>query len=330
MASPFSQNLRIAVMKLEGTPGTAETLVDADYDVRIRNPEIGMAVPPDNEASKFATGDHGEDEAIMGAQSGTVAFNVKMAWGGSVTAEPAWWKLAKACGAKEKAYTTTGIALQPQKAYDNKTITIGVFDIQMGDTPAAVLTVYSGCIGTMIMGAGGIGQPWNAAFTFTGKLADPIDVINANILALTSPDTTVAERLLSNTMTIGAVGQRISSFSLDSGNTIAPLINQGEATGYEYFGITGRAPRFACDPLIQPVATEDVIAAVKASTKKVISIASTNMTLKIPVGQIMAPEVANREGYINWGQTWRCLRNAGVDSDIADESTWELLIGSRT
>jgi hypothetical protein len=58
-------------------------------------------------------------------------------------------------------------------------------------------------------------------------------------------------------------------------------------------------------------------------------LASSHFTLKIPVAQIMVPTVENREGYIDYAQNWRCLRNAGSDADIANESTWELLIGAR-
>jgi hypothetical protein len=66
-----------------------------------------------------------------------------------------------------------------------------------------------------------------------------------------------------------------------------------------------------------------------SETSKVISLASAHFTLKIPVAQILNPTIANREGYVNWGQNWKCLRNAGSDVLIANEATFEFLIGAR-
>lgn len=335
---PQLLNTRILVGKIESSPGTVATLTDADYDVRIRDPQITPIIEMDDENQKFATGDHGEDNSIPGAQSATIEFHTKSAWSGTAATEPKWWKFMKGCGAKEKTYTpstTTGCALQPLKENDNKTLTIEVFDIaQGGASPAAIKYQFAGCMGNCVLSCEGIGMPILANYTFTGKLVDITDVAYGSILALTSPDTTVAEKMLGSALTIGGVTQQISSFSLDLGNEINPLIDQSESTGYEYFGITARRPRFSCNPIQQTVATEDVLANWIAGTNKTAALtipsSSTHLTLHIPVMQLMNAGIASREGYINWDQTWKCLRNAGTDSDIADEGTWELLHGSRT
>lgn len=327
---PYSQNLRILVGKLETEAGTAVTLEDADFDVAIRNPEVTPTIPPDEDNSKYATGDHGEDAAIMGAQSGTVAFNIKMCEGADKVTEPKWWKFAHACGAVTKLYSGTGIALQPLKSGDDTTMTIGVYDIEQGANPKAMLYLFAGCMGTMVFGADNIGMPWNAAFSFSGKLVDIQDVDNADIPILTSPDSALSEKMLNNTMAFGGIEQCISNFSLDTGNTINPLICQNEDTGYKYYSISERRPRFSFNPLSKRVVTEVILAKILASSNNAVSLASANMALTIPVTQMLAPGIANREGYVNWDHTLRCLRNAGTDADLPDEATWELLIGART
>lgn len=330
MGDNFSQTLRIAVAKLESVAGTAETLASADFDVAIRNPEVTVAIPPDDENSKFATGDHGEDSAIMGTQSGTINFTIRLCKGASAATEPKWSKFIKACGLKEKAYTTTGIGYQPVKEYDDKTITIAVYDIQQGGaTPSALCYKFGGCMGNLQIGAAGIGAPWLGTFSFTGKLVSVTDVAYASIPVLTSPDTNLAEKMLSNTLTLGAVAQCATSFSLDLGNAINPKYCQSQATGILYYSISERRPRFSFNPLSKLVATEDIIGFVNGSTSKTTTLTSTNMELLIPVAQLMAPGIANREGYVNWEHTLRCLRDGGVNANVADEATFELLIGAR-
>ena len=331
MATQFSWNLIHAAAKIETTAGTAETLADADFDVRMRDISITPIMEPDDESSKFATGDHGEDAAIMGAQSATISMRTKVAWAGAVGTQPKWWKLMHGCGCKPSAYGVVGYALHPLKEYDSKTITIEVYALQKGAaSPVAVKFIFAGCMGNAVINADGIGSVLNATFTFTGKFVDVVDVAYADLLELTSPDTTLAEKLLSTTVTAGGVTQRISSFSLDLGNEITPLIAQAQATGYSFFNIANRKPRLSFNPLMDTVATEDVWQNSLASVTKNILLDTTNFHLDVPVAQLMAPGVANREGHFNWDQTWRCLRNGTADSDIPDESAWELLIGARS
>jgi len=316
-----------------------ETLASSDFDVRVRNPEVSPIIEPDDEASKYANGNHGEDEVVLGAQSGTISFATRMCYAGDVTTEPQWWKFAHGCGAKTVAYTTTGIAIQPLKDYDTKTMTIWVYDLEVGGaTPAGVIYKFSGCSGNMTMGAEGIGKPWMAAFTFTGKLEDITDVAYASLLEIGDIDTTHPEKFLNNVMTIGSVAQCISSFQLDVGNEVNPYICQSESTGYKNFQITARRPRLSCDPIMQSVATEDVWGKMTsgltgAITTEALSIASNNFTLTVPKAQQIQAGVANREGLINWDANFKCLAN-GVTGAVADavmppEATWELLIGDR-
>lgn len=103
MSSFYSNNLRVLVARKEETSGIPVTLTSADFDVRVRNPTVTATMEADDEASKYATGDHGEDVAVMGAQSASIEFSIKMSSTDGTTS-PKWWKFAEACGCEIKTY----------------------------------------------------------------------------------------------------------------------------------------------------------------------------------------------------------------------------------
>jgi len=336
----YSLNTRILIGKLEGTSGTMETLTSTDFDVRIRNPEFSPNIELDDEASKYANGNHSEDEVITGAQSAQVTFSVRMGWGGTNTTEPDYWKFLNACGLKTITYGSAGIALQPLREYDCKTITLHIYDIATcGASPAAVCYQIAGAVGTATIGCDGIGKPWVANMTFTGKLVDIVDVANASIPTLLGPDTTHPEKFLSTTATILGKTEKISKFQLDLGNEVSPLIDQSQTTGYDFYQITKRSPRFSCDPIMQSVATEDILGNMTsgltgAITTGAISLASNHFTLVAPKAQQIQMNLANREGIVNWDANYKLLGNgytgAYADAGITGgEVTFELRIGAR-
>lgn len=331
--TPQLSNLRILAGKDEVTKGTYIAMVDADFDVRIRGIEITPTIEPDDENSKHATGDHGEDNSIMGAQSATIAFFVRMAWGGAVATDPLWYKFAKACGQKATTIGATGVKLEPLKEYDGESMSIQVMDIQRGATPSAIAYRFSGCMGNMVMTSEGVGKPWLAQFTFTGKIHEVADVAYADILALTSPSTVVGEKLLNAPVILGGVAnQQISSFALDCGNDVQPEINQGDPTGYLQYNIVARRPRLSINPLQELVATNDIYGKTKDATTGACSIAtsaaSPHFTLVVPVGQSMTPTLAAREGLQSWALNYKCMRNGTSDTSVAAECGWQLLQGA--
>jgi hypothetical protein len=296
----------------------------------------------DDEASKYANGHHGEDEVVMGAQSAQVSFSVRMTCSAAVDSEPKWWKFAKGCGLEAVAWASAGIGLYPRKAYDEQTLTIWVYDIQRGATPTAVCYKMSGCMGNMVIGADGVGKPWVANFTFTGKMEDiDMNIANADILELISPDTTCSDKMLNNTLLVGSTAINTSTFSFDPGNEIQPQINQAEATGYDYFAITSRKPRLSINPLMQ--ANRDVWGDLTSGLTGCpgtyeLMLGDTGLdnkyTLRIPKAQPISASLADREGLVNWDQNWKCLTNgttgALADADLTEEDTFELLQGSRS
>jgi hypothetical protein len=196
--------------------------------------------------------------------------------------------------------------------------------------------LFAGCMGNAVISAGGIGAPWMCEATFKGKLVDIADIGNSDIPVITGAGTELAERLLDNTFTIGGVAQKISSFSLDAGNDVQPVIDQDDTTGYKHYYIASRKPRFSCNPLGVLVATDDVLARVNGMDNDAISLAtpSSHFTLDVPRAQALNPTIADREGLSAWEQNYKCLRNhngsAAANASIPDECAWELLQGARS
>ena len=328
---------RCMAVKLETVAGTPETLADADFDMRLRNIDFTPDIPVDDEGSKYQNGNHAEDESIHGAQSVSIKCSSRMYWGGAVATPPDWWKLAKICGSGVVSYTTVGRGLVGRQAYDDQTGTIWIQDTQIGTSGGPVTTLYkfAGCMGNMTIHADKPGDPWVVDFEIKGRL---VDVVDGTALVLTGPSTELREIFLSNTFTIGGVAKKISKFSFTTGNTVSPLQNQADATGYSHFVISRRQPRFSCDPLAVKQATDDWLnTMLTEGTGPIIltsAAATPHFTLKIVDAQLLSNAMASREGLVAWEQNYKALMNgpaAGslIDSALTYEDTWELLQGAK-
>lgn len=330
----FVSNLRFAVLKAETVPGTAVTPVDADFNSRFYEVEFTPNLPVDDENSKFGTGDHGEDEAIPGSQSATVRLRSKLHYGGALTTEPNNWKILRACGQAVETYTATGLGAKPLAANDDSTYTCWVVDVMRGATPSAICYQLAGCMGEGAIYADGIGKPWMIEATLQGKLIDIVTLANADIPELTTPDTALPITLCSNTVTMQGKSKKISSFRLAFGNDVQPQYNQADARCIDFFGIVSRRPRLSMNPLMVTLATdtdaEDPLANFLAATSSSGSISATNMALHFPKPQILSMAHAIREGLVGWDFNYKLLRNAGAIAALENETTFELLQGTRT
>jgi len=336
-----SKNLRFAVCKEESSPGTPEWDLaasfpaDAEFNNRIYDIGISPNIEFDEDVANISTGDHGELSGLTGKQSGQITFSFPLHWGGAVDTSPNWSKILQGCGLYENAYGATGIGWQPLKQMDINTLTIAVFDMDLGGaTPDSKVYLFAGCAGNPVLSVENNGKLM-VNCTFTGKYVDMVTVANANIPEPTGMQTPLAEKLLNAAVTINSVTQFISSFSLDIGNDIQPVIDQSEVTGYEYFYIASRKPRISTNPLQLTIATDDVHARTLADSNYPITIAtaSSHITVYVPRAQLMPYSLAEREGLINYEQNYICQRNhnglAAILATIPNEATFEILQGAR-
>ena len=352
MGANLAVNLRYMVIEAEGTPGTMETPLTADHVIRIRDINLSPDISFDNENSKYAQGNHAEDEAIAGMQAAEITCSVKVAYSGTVTTEPNWWKLCKMCGLGAIGWNSDtevavgsaveGISLVNRAAYDDVSYTCWVFDTEVGSSPATKIYKLKGCMGNVVFTAENVGAPVMANFTIRGALSD---IVDGDAIAMSAPQTQLPQAWLNSATTIfgtwtaGVItdGTTVcaSSFSLDLGNDIQPLICQSEATGIKQFVRTATRPRLSINPLAVKQATTDDLAQILAQTTGGINIAlGTNMRIKALDAQKMNPGLASREGLVNWEHTFRCLQN-GVPGTLADtaldlEDTIEIAQGLRT
>lgn len=349
MSNNYSTNLRILVGALEDSPGTMEVLDASDFDVRVRNPEFTPTVEVDDEGSKWANGNHGEDASITGVTTAQVTFTVRAAVASAVNAQPNWWKFAEGCGCLPVAYASAGYGLQPRKSYDEKTMTLWVYDIQRGGTGNAIVYKIAGASGNMVLAAEGVGKPWMATFTFTGKMIGWSDIAAANVPSPYGLDTTCADKFLMDSVYVDAIAQKVSSFSLDQGNDIQPVYDQSDDTGISHYGIISRKPRLSINPLMSALSVDDVWARLTNGTTGAPGATgcadtfpvhlgdtggNTQYSIMVPKAQLLAASIASREGLQGWDQNYKMLGNGVTgsvsDGDLEEEVTWELLTGARS
>lgn len=329
MANNKATQKRFIVGKAEAVAGTAETLADADFDVRARGPEFTPDLTVDDEASKFANAAYTEDTSIAGMEGAGVTFMTKVAEGASLTTKPKAWKMLNGCGLVDKTYTLTGVALQDSVEGDLQTMTIGSYDVNSGSSPDAVGDLIAGAMGNAQISVDGVGGSIQVQYDFGGKYQSSLDVANANLLALTSPDTTVAEAFKGITVTFGGTALCVQNFNLDLGNTVEYVKCPDESTGIKYKKIVSRAPRLTATVLKEDIATYDPLTKWKNMTSDNIVFTFGNFVLDIPRAQLLTWSNADESGTVAQQLNIKLLQNLGQDSDIDDTATFELLQGTR-
>jgi hypothetical protein len=130
----------------------------------------------------------------------------------------------------------------------------------------------------------------------------------------------------------------ISQFQLDFGITANPFIDQATATGHAYYAGQDREPKITMNPYHTRKTQDDIDFAVTQSCQGRVTIASAlsspHVTIEVARAQLMPPEIASREGYINTNRTYRALRNnqGGVSTEalLPDYAMYTVLIGTRS
>ena len=329
------------------TPGQEMALQSADFNCRFKTLTDAPKVEFDDESSRFATGDEGRDVAIAGARSAEINFTEKFAWGGAVSTVPVWAKLMRSMGHLVRKWTTTGIEILPHTNANEITSTIWVISQENGMAPTSTIYRYAGCHGGngCSISAGKIGDPYMLTGKYSGAYIGTTEISAANARVLTSPETSIPEILLNNTLTVPArvIGStttkniEISQFSLDFGGVVNPFIDQSTSTGYAYYVTSDRDPKFTCNPYHTRKTSDDVDYIVTNQTAGEITLKSAptspHITIYIPNAQLLSPAIASREGYVNTNRTYKCNRNnltgTAVDSSIPDYAMYSILIGAR-
>jgi hypothetical protein len=258
----FLTSFRRIAAKAESVAGTAETLTDAENNCRVWELAIGsLNVPMDEDPSKYATGDFGLGESIPGPTSAQLSFRTKLVSNPTATGvEPHWTKFIKACGCEVASYSGVygqGWVVYPYKYDAEKTLTVGMYDLERGTSPSGLFYSFAGAVGNCTISTEGVGKPYNMKWEFTAGLSDISDIDEASIPELSGWQTDIPDRFLNGFITIGSVSGCISTMELNLGNTVAPVECVGAATGFSKFAITAMEPTLAVNPLLTRNSTFD-------------------------------------------------------------------------
>jgi hypothetical protein len=335
-------NLRYMAIKKEETAGTFLSPANADFDIKFQNIAMSPTIAMDDEAAKFGTGNHNEQESVAGARMANITASVRCNFnsGAAIATAPKWWKAMNACGLKTLTYAGTGVSLVGRKELDNSTYSIVVYDVEIGASPVTTEHRFAGCVGNVIWGADATGAPYIAQFTFQGKY---VGTVAGSAIALTAPDTGIPRTFsgevnctyASSTGSEGlSVSPLVNSFQLDLGNNIQPVRSQADATGYSHFAITQRAPRISINPLALKSASWDVFKDITGNSLGALVFGKTGeVTLKGIAAQIITAGVSQREGFEAYDMTLKLTGNnitgTKIDAALEDEDTFELLQGAR-
>jgi hypothetical protein len=327
--------LNFIIGKLETTPGTAETITSDDFDVRVMNPTWTPNTETDDDAAKYARGDHAEAESVYGARSGTITFDLRLSYGGTDTTEPAYWKYLNACGWKTVEYAS-GITLQLIKSGDLAPMTIAHYIVDRAASPTAIRTLFSGCMGNAVISVDKIGGVHMAKCTMQGKLVGQTTIANGDIPYPTDMSQLHPEKFLNNTVYVDGKATRISQFTLDPGCGVQPVIDQSDATGYSHFAIVSRNPRLSMNPQVTSLTEDDPIGDIVSGCTGLYAVdrivmRANRLRYCMPRTQMLPPSVAAREGLEGWDKTYKLMNNgySGTQGDtgLPTECTAEIGFG---
>lgn len=244
---------RVLAAKIEGTPGTAESLSASDAAFNVFNATMQPNITQEEREGQSA---FSPLPSIPGARAGTCTFAIELTGGGST---PAWAStFLPACGLKETTGTFAPLSEGPGS--NIKTITIGLYENGLKKT-------LRGAMGTAVF-MFTAGQRVMIEFTFTGIYDAVADV---SILAPTYPTATPL-RFVSADLSLGSYTPIIREMRLDLGNTVVLREDANDPSGYISAIVTGRKIVGTMDPESKLVATEDSYGKWLSMTERAMSI----------------------------------------------------------
>ena len=274
---------RVLAAKIEGTPGTAESLAAADGVFVPRN----VVIQPNVEMIKrMGQGSFDSLPASYGARLGGITFEHDLIPGSG--ALPAWaTTFLPACGFVVSTATYTP---RTEDVGSNvKTLTIGSY--QNG-----LLKKLAGCVGNLEF-TFPAGRPAFFTANFVGIWADPAD---DTIIAPTYP-TLMPLRFVSSGVSIaGAYTPVLEQITLNMGNQISVLPDSSTASGLLRGIIGGREITGTMNPQTPLVATKDLHAEWLTPTEQSLawgmSSGGIGITFTLPKMQFMNLQEGEREG----------------------------------
>lgn len=300
--------LSVLAVKVETTPGTAESLTAAEAAYNFMdaemNADITVSTRPIQSSFRKLPG-------VPGSRAAEATFSLELIGDGAGT-YPAWaTTLLAGCGIAESP-TDTATPLSEAPGTNVKTLTLGLYE-------NGRRKLMSGAVGN-VQFVITPGEPVMMNFTFRGVWQGVSDTA---ILAPTYP--TLTPIRASNTgggFTINSVAQTFASATFDVGNQITLRPSTATTTGFAHGVITDRTPTWSIDPEAKLVATQDVFGDWVAGTTRALSFAlidaQDTVRFLAPAVQKQTVSNADREGLRVDTQTLLCCRD-GANAEFTIE-----------
>lgn len=351
--SLFPIESRLVGGAVETVPGTAETLVSADYDVRAYELSLSSLEQEMDDANKYATGDMTRALSIAGIATGGIDIALKLARGEFEYIATSYddyklpfAKYLQACGLELGVNLPTDEATEdgsfeffPSMNANLQPITGAVLDIDSQTGDGVEYSLY-GLMGTLTIDME-TGKPFNANISLTGGVADVVDVpavsvpefIDANALS-TIPavmlDTVVRLTELDADGSVKPAGivteLCLETANLDTGVTVSMVKCQASPSGVLYSTITSREPKISINPRLSKQSELPFWASIKNMSTWKIEIIGTDIEILVPRGQMITSALGDTDGFVSNELTFAPLRNIQGADAAAKQKTYAVTI----
>lgn len=305
---PLLTRRRVLAAKIETTPGTAETLANADAVFNASNvqiqPTIDFVQRPGQAGFSPLPG-------MLSQRGGQVSFDIEVATNGAGASGNWASTFLPGCGMVVSTNTWTPTSLPPGGSGFPKTLTIAVYE-------DGVRKILAGCMGNMTLRLTD-GQPIMASFTFRGVWQTPTDVA---ILAPTYP-TVKPIRMMGATVLLGATAlPPVQELTVDLGNDVQMREDAANAAGIRHAIIVNRLVSGTINPEATLVATRPQYTEWLAETTGALTVsagaATNSIALSMPAWQAVNVQEADRNGLVVDQINWQANRSAATaDTDFS-------------
>lgn len=309
------------LFKIESSPYTFEQPAATDA-LPCENIEFKPEVPVKEQ--KLARGDFSRDKSVSGTRSATLSFDVPIYYSGIASTVPKYFDLLRGCGLKQVAHTTTGVSLITDAAYTAVPISFQIQMMDEGGSPTIYTAKLSGCMGNAKFVSGKVGEYAKVSFEFKGVIYSFSDVAFASYIA-PSFSAYAPDVMLGVGVTLNSVGQCVSNFTIDLGNTVELFSCATFASGFQGAHVVDRNPTIEMDADLKSLATEnDYNNVINNTTMAFLAQMTGPVVFSAPAAQLVqAPQFAEREGHYVNNKKLELKRSSGNDE-------LEIIHGSKT
>jgi hypothetical protein len=301
MATPLFSRKKVLLAKLEGTPGTAETLAGSDGAFNAFDADV---VPDIQMTERLKQGGADRLKAIRGALMGRATVRFELAGSGATGAVPAWASaFFPACGYIESTTTFTRTLDQTSQ----QSLTIGIYR-------DGLRQLLSGAVGTFRIVVRN-GQVSDIVFDMIGKYSSETDV------ALPTPTyPTVLPPRGYESFTLASYSPDTPEITIEAGGNpqLIAAANDSNNTGYSrgYIVDYNATLRFA--PEAEVAANRDWHSIFSTPTTEALSlvvgdVANNIVTIAATDAQVISHPFGNRDGRDTRDVTLSLLSGFTVD-----------------